>query len=123
MARILITDDDAHVVRIMSMWLARQGHEVLEARSGQAALDLLDQHEVDFIISDVNMPGMNGIEFLRATREQKNVGVPFLLISSRCDQRELREIVKPLGARLYPKPFVPSKLVADIEEMLSSVGM
>ncbi|MGB0716860.1 MAG: response regulator [Phycisphaerae bacterium] len=118
MARILIADDDAHVIRIMSLWLQRHGHQVSEVRNGQKALEFLDKHEVDFIISDINMPVMNGLELLQAVRKEKELVMPFLLISSRCDQKELREVVTPLNARVYPKPFVPSKLVSEIDQML-----
>lgn len=122
MAKILVADDDAHVIRIMSLWLQRNGHHVFEARNGQKAVEFLAEQQVDVIISDINMPVKNGLELLESVRNELKIDVPFLLISSRCDQKELRDRVEPLRARLYPKPFVPSKLVAEIDQMLAAAG-
>ena len=121
MARILIVDDDAHTVRIMSLWLTRQGHEIIEARDGQIALNLLDssQDPIDLIVSDVNMPAVNGLELLRRVREELELNMPFLMLSSRCDQTALTREIKPYWAHLYPKPFVPSRLVVEIDQLLA----
>ena len=121
MARILIVDDDAHTVRIMSLWLSRQGHEVVEARDGQIALNVLasPKEPIDLIVSDVNMPTVNGLELLRRIREELELNVPFLMLSSRCDQTTLARRIEPYWAHLYPKPFVPSRLVVEIDRVLA----
>ena len=119
MATILVVDDDAHTVRIMSMWLTRHGHDVIEARNGQIALETLRGNPVDIVISDMNMPLLDGLGLLTAAREQLALGMPFLILSSRCDQAELARKIEPLGGRVYPKPFVPSRLVADVERVLT----
>lgn len=118
MAKILVVDDDAHTVRVMSMWLSRHGHEVLEARNGTRALEILDEESVDLIISDVNMPALDGFGLLKAVREDQGLDVPFFVLSSRCDQAALARKMKPYRARVCPKPFVPSRLVADVESAL-----
>ena len=118
MAKILVVDDDAHTVRVMSMWLSRHGYEVLEARNGERALEILDEESVDLIISDVNMPALDGFGLLKAVREDRGLDVPFFVLSSRCDQAALAREMKPYHARVCPKPFVPSRLVADVESAL-----
>ncbi len=118
MPRILLADDEAHILRVMSMWLGRHGHDVLEARDGAAALELLDRQRVDMIISDMNMPGLNGIELVKAVRNERKLDVPFFLLTARCDQARLAQETEPYNVRLYPKPFVPSRLVADIDRLL-----
>lgn len=122
MARILIVDDDAHTVRIMALWLSRQGHEVVEARDGQIALDALasSKEPMDLIVSDVNMPTVNGLELLRRVREELELNVPFLILSSRCDQTALTQQIEPYRAHLYPKPFVPSRLMVEIDRLLAT---
>ena len=119
MATILIADDDPHTVRVMSMWLKRHGHTVLEARDGVEALQVLDNEAVGLIISDINMPSLDGLALLKAVREERALDVPFLMLSSRCDQAALARWMEPYRAQLSPKPFVPSRLVADVERMLS----
>lgn len=119
MAKILVVDDDAHTVRIMSMWLSRHGHEVLEARDGADALGILDAEPVDLIISDMNMPTLDGFGLLKAIREERGLDAPFLLLSSRCDQAALARQIEPYCAQVCPKPFVPSRLVTDVASALA----
>lgn len=118
MARILIAEDEAHIARVLSIWLTRHGHLIFIAENGEAALEILDVEPIDLIISDMNMPKMNGIELVAAVREERHLDVPFILLTARCDQVELGRTLQPYSVRLYRKPFVPSRLVADIDEML-----
>ncbi len=120
MARILIVEDEPHILRVTSMWLERHGHDVLEAHDGAAAFALLQRENVDLIISDMNMPVMDGLELARTVREELGLDVPILLLTARCDQDQLAKRLEPYHARLYPKPFVPSRLVADIDELLNT---
>jgi two-component system chemotaxis response regulator CheY len=118
--KILIAEDEAHILRVMAMWLERHGHEVLEAHNGAAALDILKRETVDLIISDMNMPVMDGLELIRAARNDLDLDVPILLLTARCDQEQLAKRMEPYHVQLYPKPFVPSRLVADIHRLLGA---
>jgi len=120
MARILLAEDDAHTIRVMQLWLTRQNHTVVEAKNGRMALEKLRAERADLLISDVNMPEMGGVELVRAVRQELHLTIPILMFSSRCDHAELAAAVEPLAVNLYPKPFVPSKLVQRIEELLSA---
>ena len=119
MPRILIVDDEAHILRVMSMWLGRHGYDILEAPHGGRALEILEHEHVDLIITDMNMPVLDGLELVRAVRERRGLAVPVLLLTARCDQQRLAEQVRPYRVHLYPKPFVPSRLVADIDQLLA----
>ena len=122
MPSILIAEDEAHILRILSMWLGRHGYDVLEASDGAAALKILDRQTVDLIISDMNMPIVDGLELIRTVREERGLDVPFLLLTARCDQNKLAETMEPYSVHLYPKPFVPSRLVADIDRLLDTAA-
>lgn len=122
MPSILIAEDEAHILRILSMWLGRHGYDVLEASDGAAALKILDRRTVDLIISDMNMPIVDGLELIRAVREERGLDVPFLLLTARCDQDKLAGTMGPYSVHLYPKPFVPSRLVADIDRLLGTAA-
>ncbi|RJP38306.1 MAG: response regulator, partial [Phycisphaerales bacterium] len=106
MARILLADDDAHTVRIMSLWLTRNGHQTLEARTGAQAMRVLSECGADMLISDINMPEINGLELVEKVRGELKLDIPIIVLSSRCDQTSLAERLKAQGAELYPKPFV-----------------
>lgn len=120
MARILVTDDDAHMLRVLAMWLGRNGHEVLEASNGRIAVEILKRESVDMVVSDINMPEMNGVELARWLRGEHGQQTPMILLSSRCDQMQIAEELGPLGISIHPKPFSPSRLMAQIETALSN---
>ena len=120
MPKILIVEDEVHILRVMALWIERHGHEVLEAGDGFAALEVLDDHAVDLIISDMNMPRMNGLTLLRAVRLERKLDMPFILMTARCDQEDLRDKMEPYGVQLYAKPFVPSRLVAEIDRLIKA---
>ncbi len=119
MARILIAEDDAHVLRVLSMWLARNGHELLEARDGAQAQEILADTEVDLLVSDVNMPEVDGLELVKWVRSRKSESLPILLLSSRCDQDSITAELLEYDIRVHPKPFSPSRLVVEIEQLLA----
>lgn len=120
-AKILVVDDDAHVGRVMSMWLSRHGHEVTIARHGAEALEHLGQQSIDLVISDMNMPVMDGLALAKAVRERGRDELPFVLLTARCDQDALTEQLSRYRINVYPKPFFPSKLVAEINRLLGLV--
>ena len=119
MARILVAEDDAHMLRIISMWLQRNGHDVCEVPDGLAAREQLTDGRFDVLVSDVNMPGMDGISLVRWLRLDQESQLPVILLSSRCDQQVISEQVKPFKVEVYPKPFSPSQLVSRIERKLA----
>jgi len=120
--KILIVDDEAHIARVLSLWLTRHGYEIREACNGTAALKLLAAERVDLIISDMNMPGLDGLGLAEAVRNRFGWDIPFLVLSARCDQAKLAEKLAAFGVRLFPKPFMPSQLVAEMERMLGATG-
>ncbi len=117
MPTVLIAEDEPHILRVMSLWLGRHGYAVLEAPDGMAALDLIDREPVDIIISDMNMPRLNGLELVKAVREERGLHVPFLLLTARCDRDALSQRLAPYGVHLYAKPFAPSRLAADVDRL------
>jgi DNA-binding response OmpR family regulator len=121
-ARILIVEDEAHIARVLAMWLTRHGHEVLEASNGENALDTLAGDVVDLVITDMNMPRLDGLGLIKAMREERGLTIPILLLTARCDQTELVTRLQPYDVSIIPKPFVPSRLVADIGDLLGTVA-
>ena len=115
---ILIVDDSASLRTIVKMALMGVGFEVLEARDGQAALDLLDGRPIDIIVSDVNMPVMGGLEF--ATRVKLKSAyrfTPILMLTTEIDPSK-KEVAKAAGVKAWmTKPFAPSSLISAINKL------
>lgn len=120
MARILIADDDAHIVRVLSMWLDRQGHNVVAAANGEDALAKLDGEPVDLIISDMNMPVVDGAGVIKAVRAKVGRTIPILVLTARCDLERLSERLAMYDVRVYTKPFLPSQLIMEINRLLGA---
>lgn len=123
MANILIADDDAHIARVMSIWLTRHGHTALCAANGRQALDLLKSQPVDMVISDMNMPELDGLGFVKALRAHAGDRLPVIVLSARCDQQELTDSLSAYGVSVYPKPFLPSHLVTEIHRLLETARL
>lgn len=119
MARILLVEDDVHMLRVLSMWLRKNGHQILEAHDGREATSIIDRESVDIVVSDINMPHMGGIELALWIRNERQLQTPIILLSSRCDQSQIASNLVPYGVTVHPKPFSPSRLVAQIESSLN----
>ena len=120
MAVILVSEDDPHILRVISLWLGRNGHEVCEARNGRDALERLRAGGVDLLITDMNMPAMTGLELLDAARNEGALPGGVIMLTSRCDQREIAEQIGVFGGVIHPKPFSPSRLLQLVEGKLTS---
>ncbi|HET6315511.1 MAG TPA: response regulator, partial [Chloroflexota bacterium] len=116
---VLVVDDSPANRDLLAQNLARQGHTVLTAANGRAALELLAACKVDIILLDILMPEMNGYEVLLALKDDKTLReVPAIMISA---LDELDSIVRciQMGAEDYlPKPFNPTLLQARIDASL-----
>jgi EAL domain-containing protein (putative c-di-GMP-specific phosphodiesterase class I) len=97
--RVLIVDDEQAILRAYSRVLAGHGYTVSTASSGELALELLGQDPVDVVISDLTMPGMTGIEFLRAVRE-RDPDLPVILMTA-CPSTESAARALEYGALRY----------------------
>jgi len=75
--KILIVDDEKAIITLMEHAFSRAGYDVRSAKSGEDALELLKQDKIQVIFSDLNMPGMNGIELCRAIRKDMPMAMIF----------------------------------------------
>jgi len=109
--RILIADDEQHIVSLLSMTLRKRGYEVLTADNGHKALELLSAFVVDLLIVDQTMPGMSGVELCR----QLDGSIPVLMVTAR-PEIQADEATNITG--VIHKPFSPSVLAARVEALI-----
>ncbi len=114
---VLVVDDEEALGRALSRRLRQDGHTVLEAQRGAAALAMLEQNEVDLVLSDIMMPDMDGVELLRRVHE-RIPGIPVILMTG-APQLETALKAIEYGAFAYLlKPFELSKLSVVVTRAL-----
>ncbi len=121
--RTLIVDDSSVMRKIVERALRQAGivmGQVIEAGNGSQALDILRHQTVDLVLSDINMPVMDGLEFVRQLRTVENArGVPVLMITTEGSESHVVEAIS-CGARGYiRKPFTPDQMKRQVLPLLA----
>jgi len=117
-ARVLVADDNADMREYIARLLAGR-HEVETVADGAKALAAARRQKPDVIVSDVMMPGMDGLELLRAVREDASLGsVPVILLSARAGEEAVAEGVEHGADDYLVKPFTGRELIARLEAHL-----
>ncbi len=103
----------------MSLALRAKGHKVVTAADGMEALELLVSSDVDLLVTDLNMPNMDGYELIRAVRENPSYSaLPVIILSSEDGEEDIRRGME-LGANSYlVKPFVPQKIQEEVSKFI-----
>ena len=120
--RTLIVDDSSVMRKIVARALQQGGvtiAEILEAGNGSEALDIIRSHKVDLVLSDINMPVMDGLEFVRQLQGVENAqGVPVVMITTEGSESHVMEAIS-CGARGYiRKPFTPDQMKQHVLPLL-----
>jgi two-component system, OmpR family, alkaline phosphatase synthesis response regulator PhoP len=111
--KIAVVDDEPQIVKVLKAYLEKAGYQVMTASDGRAALATIQHEKPDFIILDLNLPGMDGLEICKAVRRESNV--PILMLTARVEEAD-RLIGLELGADDYVvKPFSPREVVARVK--------
>ncbi len=124
-ARVLIVDDSSVMRKIVERALRQAGLNlavVLEAGSGTEALEVLKSKHVDLILSDINMPAMDGLEFVRQIREQNLApGVPVVMVTTESSEEHVKQAIQA-GARGYiRKPFTAEQVKERVFPLVHAV--
>ncbi|PTN38709.1 response regulator [Desulfonatronum sp. SC1] len=120
MKHILIVDDSKTVRNLVAFIMKREGFRVTMAEDGMDGLEkLYSAGELDLIISDINMPRMDGFTFIKNIREQDAFrDIPIIVLSTEGQEKDIQKGIG-LGANLYMvKPAQPEKLVRNVKMLL-----
>jgi len=121
--KFLVVDDSPTMRRIVKNTLKGLGYdEVVEAEDGKDALTKLYAEPVDFIITDWNMPNMNGLEFVKSVKEDDSLAnLPILMITTRGNKADILEAMQAKVSSYVIKPFTPPVIKEKIDSILSSM--
>ena len=122
MSKILVVDDDKHILDAFEQVLTERGYEVAQARHGREALDLVRAERPSVVIMDVRLPGMSGLEALAKIREF-DVKLPVIIITGHGTMETAVEAMKLGAVDYHLKPFNPQEILQSIEYALESIRL
>ncbi|KAA3615450.1 MAG: response regulator [Calditrichaeota bacterium] len=116
---ILIADDSATIRKLVSLSLKATGNNVVAACDGMEALETLPSLDVDLIITDLNMPNIDGYELIRSVRENAEYDkVPIIILTSEKEKADINRGIDAGASSYLIKPFVSKKLQYEVAKYI-----
>ena len=121
-SKILVVDDFATIRKILTKHLNAMGYEdVVSAESGAEALEIFEQEEVHFLITDWNMPEMTGLELVKTIRSgEKSPDLPVMMVTAEGEMEKMREASEVNVKAYLLKPFNAQSIVDKMEQIFPS---
>lgn len=117
--KVLVADDEIHIVHVVTIKLRNNGYEVLSAENGDDAFKLACEEKPDIIVTDYQMPGMTGVELVRKIRQNETTkDMPVIMLTARGFAVEDKEKEELGISEIISKPFSPKELLRSIEDIL-----
>ena len=121
--KILVADDEAHILHVVSMKLRNAGFEVITAVDGEEAMELCMAEKPDLLITDFQMPLMTGLELCTRLREREATrDIPAIMLTARGFDIEPEEMEAARISAVLAKPFSPREVLQKVNELLAPVG-
>jgi two-component system KDP operon response regulator KdpE len=117
--KILVVDDEAQILRVLRQVLAAHGYAVRTAEDGEFALAIVGEWQPDLVLTDLQMPGMNGLELCRRLRAVSEI--PIVILSVRNEEEAIVEALDAGADDYITKPFGTNELLARIRSSLRRV--
>lgn len=120
--KVLVVDDEIHIVHVVDIKLRHYGYEILSADNGLQAYELACQEHPDIIITDYQMPVMTGLELLKKLQQTETTkNIPAILLTARIHGLAKEECDKLGIWHCISKPFSPKELLHTVEDVLFSI--
>ncbi len=120
--RILLVDDESHILRLTELSIRKGNYEIISARNGYEAIECVARDKPDLVIMDVQMPGMDGLQALQVLKsDPATANIPVIILTARGHQLTRQE-AEGIGASAFlTKPFSPTQLFAETQRILGEV--
>ena len=116
--KVLVADDDDDILLLVTTRLRRDGFSVIQARDGDEALDLALEHRPDIAVLDIGMPGLDGLEVVRAIRaDDATKDMRVLLLTAKAQESDVRRGFDAGADAYVKKPFSPAELSTRVREL------
>lgn len=119
--KILIAEDDAFMAAAIERKLTNDGYEVILTRDGREALELVEQHQPDLIITDILMPFISGLELIGIIKSSLNRKIPIIVLSGMDQEATVLEAFELGADDFLTKPFNPGELSMRVKRALKLI--
>lgn len=120
---ILVVEDSRTTRKFLTVVLKGDGYHVTTAENGIEALERLSSINVDIIVTDLNMPQMDGLEFIRTIRENDDYSkIPILLLTTEGEERGRKQGMEAGATAYMAKPIEPDTLLGAIKKLITVIG-
>lgn len=120
--KILIVDDCQTTRKLLTLYLKVKGFEVVSAENGLDAIEKLASHEVNLILSDLNMPFMDGIELIKTLKADPNTShIPVLMVTTEADPEEKQKAMEAGASEYLVKPVTAEMVTQSIKNILKEM--
>jgi CheY-like chemotaxis protein len=117
--KILVADDESHILHVVSLKLRNAGFEVVTACDGQEALEMAQSERPDLLITDYHMPQLSGLELCQKLKEDPATAkIPAIMLTARGYQLDPKDTEQSGILRMLSKPFSPRQLLSTVNEVL-----
>ena len=123
MKRVLVVEDNADNLELIRLILVRSGYEVLVAPTGEEGVAMTLREHPDFILMDINLPGIDGLEATRRIRDSESNGsIPIIAITSNAMRGDMEQVLAAGCNGYFEKPIDPLRIMDDIHAILRRMG-
>ncbi len=120
--KILVVDDDKTTRKILGLYLKSKGYEVVFAENGLDAMEQLGQETVNLVMTDLNMPYMDGLELIKTIRAEPRVRhIPILMVTTEADEEERKKAFSAGADGYLVKPVTATMVSDNIKEILAKI--
>jgi CheY-like chemotaxis protein len=118
--KILVADDEAHILHVVSMKLRNAGYEVLTAEDGEEAMELCMAERPDLVITDFQMPFLSGLELCKGLRAHESTrDIPAMMLTARGFDINSEDMTEARISAVLAKPFSPREVLQKVNELLA----
>ena len=122
--KVLVVDDEIHIVHVVTIKLRNNGYEVITAENGAEAFEKACQEKPDIVVSDCQMPVMTGLELVAKLRQcEQTKDIPVIMLTARSFAIEDEQKQQLQISECLSKPFSPKELLRSIEDVLYSSAL
>src|SRR5690606_22209680 len=121
--KILVADDESHILHVVSLKLRNAGYDVVTARDGQEAFDLANSEKPDLLITDYHMPHLSGLELCHRLKAQAGTAdIKAIMLTARGYHLEPSDTERSGILQMISKPFSPRHLLTTVNEVLQEAA-